>query len=219
MKQEFDHARRQMVDNQLLTYGVISHELLDSMGHIPRERFVPEGQKQIAYADMDQKLSEKGHFLMAPASFGRLVQLAEISSSDVVLVVGCGSGYSVAVLSSLPSAFLGVEQNKTLVDEASAVLADLDIGNGVILEGSLEKGIPSEAPYDVIIIEGAVDEVPPALLNQLRDGGRLIAVINGGVTGIASVFVKSGNNISSRQEFNAKLPVLASLSKKPEFAL
>lgn len=219
MKQEFDRARRHMVDNQLLTYGVISHELLDSMGHIPRERFVPEGQKQVAYADMDQKLSEKGRFLMAPASFGRLVQLAEISSSDVVLVVGCGSGYSVAVLSSLASAVVGVEQNKALVDEASAVLADLDIGNGVILEGNLEKGIPSEAPYDVIIIEGAVDEVPPALLNQLRDGGRLIAVINGGVTGIASVFVKSGNNISSRQEFNAKLPVLTSLTKKPEFAL
>jgi len=215
---EFDKARKIMVDNQLRPSGITDLKILGAMGRIPRERFLSEKLHAIAYSDSAQKVWNSERFLAAPAIFAKLVQLAEISSSDVVLDVGCGSGYSVAVLAELASAVVGLEDNEDLVEKANATLADLDIGNAAILTGNLNEGVPSEAPFDVILVEGAVDKVPPALLKQLRNGGRLIAMVNSGATAVATINVKTNEDIAVVPSFNAKLPQLSAMTRQPDFA-
>ena len=216
---EFSKARKMMVDTQLLTNGVINHDILASMGSVPRESFLAKERQPLAYSDMDHQLSSKGQFLLAPVSFGRLLQLAEIKPTDVVLVVGCSIAYSLAVIANLASTVVGVEQDEDIISKANRILTDLDVSNAAIIEGDPTKGIAFEAPYDVIIIEGMVDIVPKELLDQLRDGSRLVAVINEGATGVACVYVKSGDNIAVRKMFNLNIPMLSSFQKKPEFTL
>ena len=214
---EFDKARKIMVDNQLRTSGVTDLNILGAMGRIAREKFLPESRHAIAYSDADHELWDSGRCLGAPAIFAKLVQAAKIDAGDVVLDVGCGSGYSVAVLAQLASAVVGIESDDKLVEKANAVLADLDIGNAAILSGDLSEGVPSEAPFDVIIIEGSVDSIPPALFRQLRDGGRLIAVVNTGTTSAATINVKTNEDIAVLSTFNAKLPPLSAMARKPDF--
>ncbi|MCF6344224.1 MAG: protein-L-isoaspartate O-methyltransferase [Devosiaceae bacterium] len=217
MKIEYDQTRKNMVDNQLLTNGVIDHDLLASMGNVPREYFAPKNYQGVAYSDMDIKLDQQGRYLMAPVSIGRLVQTSQIDTSDVVLVVGSGIGYSLAIIANLASAVVGVEQNGELVEQASQILVDLDVGNGVVIQGDISKGLPSEAPYDVIIIEGSVDNVPASLFKQLRDGGRLIAAINQGAIDIVTIYKKTGEDIGSTQMFDIKLPALYLTEKASKF--
>ncbi len=217
MKIEYDQTRKNMVDNQLLTNGVIDHDLLASMGNVPREYFAPKNYQSVAYSDMDIKLDQAGRYLMAPVSIGRLIQTSQIDTSDVVLVVGSGIGYSLAIIANLASAVVGVEHNSELVDQATQILVDLDVGNGVVVHGDVSKGLPSEAPYDVIIIEGSVDSVPTSLFKQLRDGGRLIAAINQGAIDIVTIYKKTGDDIGSTQMFDIKLPALYLTEKASEF--
>src|SRR5690606_30906410 len=159
---DFARARRTMVDNQLRTSGITDWRILDAMNRVPRERFVPDHQAAFAYSDEDIPLSPS-RVLAAPADFARIVQLAEVSSQDVVLDVGCGTGYSTAVLSMLANAVVALESDEVLAGKANDILADLDIGNAAVVAGAVENGIAKEAPFDVIILEGSVDIVPPAL--------------------------------------------------------
>jgi len=219
VKEDFAKARKIMVDNQIRPVGVTNYALLDSLGKIPREKFVPENRVSLSYCDSDHKLSESGRYLMSPASFARLAQLADVKQNEIILLVGCGTGYSVAVLSGLCSAVFGIEDDEELVKKAESVLADLNIGNSAVLTKDLSKGVPSEAPFDLILIEGEVDSVPSALLSQLRDGGRLVAVIKDGAIGKASVFVKSGKDVSQRIGFDVKIPSLSLGQDRAQFAL
>lgn len=205
-----------MVDNQLRTSGIIDWRILDAMNRVPRERFVPEARKALAYIDEPVTLTPQRRML-SPASLGRLIQLAEVESSDIVLDIGCGTGYSTAVLSMLASAVVGLDDDADLVETANDILGALDIGNAAVLAGPLDQGVAKEAPFDVIIIEGAVDAVPPALLGQLRDGGRLVAVIGQGNAADAHLFVKSGREVTSRLAFNVSLPVVLKGREAPAF--
>jgi protein-L-isoaspartate(D-aspartate) O-methyltransferase len=218
VKEKFDLARKVMVDNQIRPVGVTNLSLLESLGQVKREKFVPNNKQSIAYSDGDIKISSS-KYLMAPASFARLAQLADIKSDDIILVVGCVTGYSVAAIAPLCNAVVGIEADETLVNQANETLSDLDIGNSAILAKDLSQGVPSEAPFDVILIEGAVDEVPLALLRQLRDGAHLVAVISGNQIGKATKFVKTGNDISKHIAFDIVVPTITSLSKPKAFAL
>jgi len=218
VKKDFDLARKIMVDNQIRPVGVTNFALLASLGQVAREFFVPKNRISLAYSDADHKLSDTS-YLMAPASFARLAQLADVKSSDIVLVVGCGTAYSVAVLANICNAVVGIEADENLVEIAEEALSSLNVGNAVVLQKNIAQGVPSEAPFDVILVEGEVEEIPQTLFNQLRDGGKLVTVINDGGYGSASVFVKSGKNISKRVEFELKTPALPSLGQVQEFAL
>lgn len=205
-----------MVDNQLRTSGITDWRILDVMNRVPREQFVPEAQRGLAY--IDERIALSGtRALAAPAQFARLVQLAEVASGDVVLDVACGSGYSTAVLAGLASAVVGLDEDAALAAQANDTLAGLDIGNAAVVSGALANGVAKEAPFDVIVIEGAVDEVPQALFAQLRDGGRLVAAIGTGNAGVAHLFVKTDGEIASRPVFNASLPVIDSLRRQAAF--
>ncbi|WP_417581677.1 protein-L-isoaspartate O-methyltransferase family protein [Pelagibacterium sp.] len=213
---DFSRARRTMVDNQLRTSGITDWRILDAMNRIPRERFVPDTHAGFAYSDEPIALSPT-RTMASPADFARLVQLAEVSSQDVVLDVACGTGYSAAVLSLLANAVVALESDEVLAGRANDILSDLDIGNAAAVAGPIENGVAKEAPFDVIIVEGAVDMVPQAFLAQLRDGGRLVAVIGSGNAAVANLFIKTGNDVAPQPSFNASIPVLGRFAPAPDF--
>jgi len=205
-----------MVESQLRPNGVTDLRINKAMLEIPRERFVAASRQAFAYIDEDVPASEGANprFVMEPMVFARLIQLAEISGDDIVLDVGCGLGYSTAVLSHLAQSVVALEDNAELVAEASARLAEVGVSNAAVVEGPLNAGYPSEAPYDVIVINGCVGEVPEALLGQLKDGGRLVAVVDNGPVGKATVYVRQDGAISSRVAFDATVAPLPGFEKK-----
>lgn len=216
---DFEGARRIMVDTQLRPADVSDRSLLAAMGRVPREKFVPESRAAVAYIDMDQDLGQGGRQLPSAASFAKLVQLAEVQPTDFVLDIGCGTGYSTAILAELADAVVGIDDDEGLVEAANANLIGLEVGNATILHAALADGMASEAPFDVIIFEGAVEFVPEALFAQLRDGGRLVAMVQKGATATATIYVKTGEDMAMRREFNANMPVLSKLQMPATFNL
>ncbi len=206
---DFERARRVMVDNQLRTSGITDRRLLAAMGEVPRETFVPEAWRPLAYSDAPLPLSATRQ-LGAPAPFARLVQLAAVDGVDKVLDLGCATGYSAAVLGRLAQSVVAVESDATLAAEARARLAGLGLATVTVLEGALETAGKAKGPYDVIVIEGTVAEVPQALLDQLAPEGRLVALVAAdGQPAVAHLFARSGRHVASRATFDAYLPPLA----------
>lgn len=211
-------ARLSMVDSQLRPNAVTDTRILTSMGRVPREKFVGEASKHLAYIDKMLPLdAARDRTLIEPMVCARLLQLAEIKSSDIVLDIACATGYCAAVISDLAATVVALDDNVELVDLASQTLADLDIGNVAVIEGDITKGKASEAPFDVIIVEGALESVPQGLFDQLSDGGRLVTVIGKGQSGVATLFTKSGTDIAKRTTFNATIAPLSAFDKKPAF--
>lgn len=216
---DFAQSRRRMVDNQLRTNDVTDHRILDAMDSVPRERFVPGSKKAIAYIDEDLPIGPdgSGRFLMKPHIFAKLIQLAEIQPEEVALVVGAGSGYSTAILSKLAASVVAVEENTELANAATELLLDLGIENASVLEGALREGCVSEGPYDVIVVDGAVDELPADLPKQLKDGGRLVVIEGRGGAGAARIYQSSDGVVSGRFGFNASVELLTGFEKAAEF--
>ncbi|HVY50007.1 MAG TPA: protein-L-isoaspartate O-methyltransferase [Devosia sp.] len=208
MSIDFERARRMMVDNQLRTSGIIDRRLLAAMGEVPRERFVPPARRVLAYTDAPHPLTAL-RSLGPPAPFAKLVQLAAVEHTDRVLDVGCGGGYSSAVLARLAASVVGVEDDPALAADARRALAEIGASNAAVVEGDLERAAQSQGPFDVVVIEGTVPAVPEAYFDQLGAGGRLVALIaEHGKVPVAHLFAKSGQGIASRADFDARLPPL-----------
>jgi protein-L-isoaspartate(D-aspartate) O-methyltransferase len=202
---DFDRARKVMVDNQLRTAGITDRRLLGAMGEVARERFVPEARRGLAYID-DEIAVGGGRKLGAPAPFAKLIQLAEIDGTDRVLDLGCGTGYSAAVLAEIAASVVAVETDPTL---AASARASLTGGNVTVVEGPLETAGKSGGPYDVIVIEGVIGAVPDALFAQLKPEGRVVALIGqAGQPAVAHLFARSGKGMAARAAFDARLPPL-----------
>ncbi|MEJ0012969.1 MAG: protein-L-isoaspartate O-methyltransferase [Bauldia sp.] len=216
---DFSVARMKMIDSQLRTEAVTDYDILAVMGRLPREQFVPAQQRALAYVDTDIPIKPAGdgvpRYLMEAAPFARLLQLAEIDKADLVLDIGCGSGYSAAVLGSLANFVVALESDAELAALARTNLAAVGIDNAKVVSGALDAGHPSEGPYDVIFIDGAVETLPAALFGQLREGGRLVAVIGYGRAAMATLYTKSENQIGLRMAFNADVRPLPGF-RKPE---
>ena len=215
---DFDAARTRMVDNQIRTTDVTRHEILRGFLEVPREEFVPAARKPLAYIDEDVPLGH-GRFIMEASPFAKLIQLAAIRPDDVVLDVGCGTGYSSAVLSHLAGSVVSLEQDPELAEAATENLARLDYVTCAVVEGPLNEGYPSEAPFDVIFVQGSVDILPETLLEQLRDGGRLVVVEGQGNAAEAKLYFKDDNGVvGSRFGFNCSIRPLPGFQRKAEFA-
>lgn len=208
---DFARARQAMVDSQLRTSNVTDRRLLAAMGHLPRERFVPAERRSLAYIDEAHPLlpGRSRRSLPAPAPFAKLVQLADLQHNDRVLDLGCGTGYSTAVLAALAAQVVGVEDRPELAALARENLQALGIPNAQIVEAPLDLASAARGPFDVIVVEGAVDAAPEALFGRLADGGRLVVLIRRGATAVAHLFVKSGKDVAARADFDANLPPLA----------
>jgi protein-L-isoaspartate(D-aspartate) O-methyltransferase len=203
---DFDRARRVMVDNQLRPGGVMEQRLLARMLAVPRELFVPEARRELAYVDALHQFGagRDARFMAAPTIVARLLQLAEITATDAVLDVGAATGYATAVIAGLAETVIGLEPDPVLAERANANLAQLEIANGSVVSGAIDQF--GTARFDVIVVEGMLDAAPDAFINALRDGGRLVALIQTGGIGVAHVFVKAGGRITPRADFNAHLP-------------
>jgi len=214
---DYATARANMVDGQIRTNRVTDAALIAALREIPRELFVPKAVRGIAYVDEDIPLGH-GRCLMEPMIFARLLQEAGIGRGDIVLDIGCTRGYSTAVIARVADTVVAVESRKDLANEATKNLAELGIDNVAIVEGVLEEGYPSQAPYDVIVIEGAVSAVPDGLFRQLGDGGRLVAVVRQpGAVGRAALYLKTGDTVSQRILFDANTPILPGFEPAPAF--
>jgi protein-L-isoaspartate(D-aspartate) O-methyltransferase len=213
---EFADARRNMVDGQIVPNRVTDRRLIEALSDLPRERFVPKAMQGVAYVDEDLSVAA-GRYLMEPMVFARLVQEAGIQPGDVVLDIGAGTGYEAAVMARLASVVVAVEENPDLAKVAGETLGALAIDNVVIMEGPLNEGCTRQGPYDVVFFGGAVEEVPPAILKQLADGGRLVAVVNRRNIGSATLITRQNGVLGDRVLFDAGTPLLPGFARKPEF--
>ncbi|MBB3977835.1 protein-L-isoaspartate(D-aspartate) O-methyltransferase [Rhizobium azooxidifex] len=213
---DYTAARIKMVDNQIRTTDVTSHSVLEAFLTVPREAFVPAQLKPLAYIDNDIEVAP-GRYLMEPSPLAKLVQLAVVTREDVVLEVGCNTGYASAVLSKLAGSVVALETDETLAATASETLSELGYDNVAVVTGELEKGYAAEAPYDAIFVHGAVEVVPEAFFAQLRDGGRLVVVEGYGNASQARLYIKERGIASERSAFNTAVKPLPGFRKAAEF--
>jgi protein-L-isoaspartate(D-aspartate) O-methyltransferase len=214
---DFAKARRNMVDGQLRPNEITDPALLDAFRDIPRERFAPRGLAGLAYGDDDLPLGN-GRFLMEPRVLGRLLQAAEIGRDDVVLDLGCATGYSSAIISRLANMVVGVESDEDMAKRAGTALSDLKVDNAAVMTGALARGYPEQGPYDVILVNGAVAELPEAVIEQLSEGGRLVTVLAPPrAMGRAVLVRRLGGHWSQRALFDASVPWLPGFEPKPVF--
>ena len=209
---DYAAQRANMVEAQLRTNDVGSRPIQAAMAAIPREKFVPQNRHATAYSDMPVEVAP-GRYLLDPRSFSKLLMLADITPADSVLDVGCATGYSSVVLAQLAANVIALEQDADLVRMASELVPGSGAANATVVQGSLIEGYRSKAPYDVIIVEGAIEEPPQTLLSQLGEGGRLVAVLQNGVVGRAHLFVREKGQIGSRADFDATVPTLVGFRK------
>lgn len=211
---DYAAQRVKMVDSQIRTTDVTSHSVLNAFLDVEREKFVADRLKSVAYIDNNLEIAP-GRYLMAPSPLAKLLQVAGIAKTDSVLEIGAGTGYATSILSHIAGSVVSVESDASLLEAAKANLAGL--ANVTLVSGDLKAGHAAKAPYDVIFVNGAVDEVPPALFAQLKEGGRLVTVIGEGLASGARVFVRERGMQSERFVFNASVHTLPGFGKTPEF--
>lgn len=216
---DFAAARRAMVESQIRAVKVDDERIVAAMRAIPREAFVPEHLRAIAYVDEDLRIKGE-RYMSEPMVLARLVQAAQVGPDDAALVVGCTTGYAVALLAALADTVVGVEDDAELVAHADRVLLSLEVDNGAVVEGRLADGYPRQAPYDVIVIEGRCGEVPERIAAQLAPGGRLVTVLGARHAGKAALMYRgAGGAIGRRVLFDANVPALRSFAREARFQL
>jgi protein-L-isoaspartate(D-aspartate) O-methyltransferase len=223
----FAEVRRNMVDTQLRTYDVTSKKLLDAIESVGREFFVPEAMRGLAYLDQPVVLAvgeKETRTLLTPMVLARMIQAAEIEPGTRVLDVASGSGYGAAVMAAMGADVTILESSDAMADLARHALAHAGItiagkeNAGIsVHSGALSKGLPKAEAFDVIFINGAVELEPVALLKQLKDGGRLLAVVGSGRSGRVTIYQKSGETIGQRGVLDAAAPVLAEFRQEAGF--
>jgi protein-L-isoaspartate(D-aspartate) O-methyltransferase len=217
---DFATARQKMVDGQVLTADVTDHRILDAMLALPREEFVPASKRALAYLDLDLDVTEGGsapRYLVKPVLTAKLLQAAEIGLGDNVLVVGCATGYAAAVAARLAGKVVATEGNAALAAKGRDVLSRLGLQNVAVKVAEPAAGDPADAPYDVIILNGATEVVPEALCGQLRNGGRLLCVFAASRPPRATIMTRSHGDLGHRTLFDASAPVLPGLERVPAF--
>lgn len=219
---DFDLARAKMVDHQVRTMDVTSRSVIAAFAEVPREAFVPDRLRPLAYIDEDLEIAPPGdgkaaRYVMEAGQLAKLIQLADIGPDDVVLEIGCGTGYGSAILSRLAGSVVALECDSELAEKASATLNELGCDNVAVVAGNLATGCAAEAPYDAIVFSGAVEAPPDAVLDQLRDGGRLVVVEGVGNAARAKLYLRDGDVTSHRSVFNSAVKLLPGFSKTREF--
>ncbi|HEV3248398.1 MAG TPA: protein-L-isoaspartate O-methyltransferase [Beijerinckiaceae bacterium] len=220
---DFADLRRRMVDNQIRTADVTYRPVLAAIENLPRERFLPEAAKPFAYSDQHLMVGRvettgESRYSLAPVLFARMVQAVEPVQGERVLHIACGTGYGSAVFAKLGAHVVALDEDASLIAAAERALAEAGISGVKTRVGMLFEGASSEAPFDVIFIEGAYEREPEALVAQLADGGRLLGVSGVGRAAQVMLQVKTGDALTGRAVFDASAPLLRSFTRRPEFA-
>jgi protein-L-isoaspartate(D-aspartate) O-methyltransferase len=218
---DFVAARRMMVDSQVRTSDVTDQRIVAAMLELPRERFVPGSNAELAYLDLDVAVNGASgsaqRRLLKPMVLAKLIQAASVGVGDRVLDVACGTGYSSAVLARLAGSVTALEADATLAREARDNLPAAGALNVEVVNGPLAAGWQAGAPYDVILLNGSAEVVPERLLQQLRDGGRLVGVVGRGPASKAVLHLRTGGTTSGRPIFDAAAPPLPGFAEPPAF--
>jgi protein-L-isoaspartate(D-aspartate) O-methyltransferase len=219
---DFALARRMMVDGQVRTSDVTDLRIIAAMLELPRERFVSEADADLAYLDTDVPAAgaaagEQVRHLLKPMVLAKLVQAAAVKADDRVLDVGCATGYSAALLARLARSVAALEQDPLLVRLARENLAAVGAGNVTVVTGALTEGWQRDAPYDVVFVNGATESMPRTLCGQLKDGGRLVAVVGRAPVSRAMLYCSVQGDVSGRPIFDAAAPLLPGFAAPPAF--
>ncbi len=215
---DFAERRRMMVDTQVRPSDVTKYPIIEAMLAVPRESFVPDAQREAAYADQNVELAAD-RVMLEPRTLAKILDALDIQNDELVLDVGCGLGYSTAVAARVAQMVIGVEEDETLGGDVQSQLSDIGTDNAVVHIGPITEGAAEHGPYDVLMVKGGVEQIPAPLLDQLRDGGRIAAIFMTGALGEVKIGYKTKDQISWRFEFNAGAPVLPGFAKAREFAL
>jgi len=208
-----------MVDCQVRPSDVTDNRIIDAMLEVPREAFVPQNQRPLAYLDLDLDVGDAGskRFLIKAAVTARMLQAAEIKATDKVLVVGCATGYAAAIVAQFAGEVTATEGDPALAAKAKAALSDIGLGRVTVATAAAADGHAANAPYDVIVLNGATEIAPEGLYRQLRDGGRLVGVFAMTQPPRATMVTHSHEDYGTRALFDAVAPVLPGLERRPAF--
>jgi protein-L-isoaspartate(D-aspartate) O-methyltransferase len=216
----FATARQKMVDGQVRTNDVTEIRILEAMLALPRELFVPESRRALAYLDQDLDVSEGGaakRYMIKAQTLAKLLQAAEIKPADKVLVVGSATGYAAALASHLAANVTAIESDSALVAKGKEILNQLGLTNVVLEVATPAEGDPAHAPYDVIVLNGATEVAPERLFEQLAEGGRLVGVFAASQPARATIVTKSHGDLGHRALFDAAAPILSGMERVPSF--
>ncbi len=215
---EFAARRVMMVDTQVRPSDVTKFPIIDAMLSVPRETFVPDARREAAYVGENLPLTP-GRVVLEPRTLAKLLDALDVQPTELVLTIGCGLGYSAAVIARLAETVVAVEEDEGLAADAQRILSEEGVDNAVVVTGPLADGAAKCAPYDVITVEGGVEVIPDAVLAQLKEGGRIGAVFMDGAVGTARVGYKTEGHMTWRPVFNAAAPVLAGFRTARGFTL
>tara|TARA_B100000989_G_scaffold293591_1_gene271212 strand:+ start:1 stop:675 length:675 start_codon:yes stop_codon:yes gene_type:complete len=213
----FDVSRKNMVNNQIITNKVVNPMIIDAFLSIQKEKFIPETKKAIVYSDaeiaFDKERSMIKSFLLA-----KMIEFSKVNQNDSILVIGCLSGYSVAIISQFSGYVFGLENNLNMVKEANAILSDIACHNCSINYGKLSEGLKKNMPFDKIFIEGSVEDIPNNIIQQLKEGGEIFAIFKeqNSIVGKYKVGLKYEGLVSYRHLFDANAKPLRDFNLKDE---
>ena len=213
---DFAAAREAMVDSQVRPSDVTAYPIIAAMLDVPREDYVPEAFRSVAYLGEHIPLAP-GRVLLDPRVFAKLLNALDVSRTDLVLDVGCGLGYSTAVIARIAEAVIALEEDEALAGEAETRIGTHSVDNAMVQTGPLTQGVARHGPYDAILVEGGVETVPETLTDQLKEGGRIVAIFGDGHKGQARIGLKSKTGMVWRRAFDATAPVLGGFTLSKEF--
>jgi len=214
--QNYSILRETMVDTQVRPSDVTKFPIIDAMLSVPREAFLPDALRDVAYMGENIELAQ-GRCVLEPRTIAKMLDGLNVTADELVLDVAPALGYSTALLAQLAEAVVAVEEDEDMASEAEANLGAHGIHNAAVITGPLTEGSAKHGPYDVIVIQGGVSDVPQALLDQLKEGGRIAAIFMSGALGEVRIGHKIEGAVNWRMEFNAAAPVLPGFSPAPAF--
>jgi protein-L-isoaspartate(D-aspartate) O-methyltransferase len=215
---DFQTRRTMMVDTQVRPSDVTKYPIIDAMLAVPREDFVPDDQREAAYAEEQIELAP-GRVLLEARTFAKMLDALSIQPDEVVLDLAAGLGYGAAVLARLGDFVVALEEDEDLAGEAESRLAGEGVDNVAVITGPLVEGAAKHGPYDVILVEGAVENLPETITDQLRENGRIVALFSEGSLGIVRIGRKIDGAVNWRFAFNASAPTLPGFERAKDFAL
>ena len=215
---EFATRRVMMVDTQVRPSDVTKFPIIDAMLHVPREVYVPRDRQEAAYVGQNVEIAP-GRVVLEPRTLAKMLDALDIQPGEMVLDLGCGLGYSAAVIARIADTVVAVEEDADLAAEAQRALADEGVDNAVVVAGPLAAGSAKHGPYDVITVEGGIESLPQALADQLKEGGRIAAVFMDGALGTVKTGIRMGGRIDWRFAFNASAPLLPGFARARGFML
>lgn len=215
---DFAQRRTFMVDTQVRPSDVTKFPIIDAMLTVPREVFTPRDRREAAYVGENIQIAP-GRVMLEPRTLAKMLDVLTLNGDELVLDIGPAYGYSAAVIARMTEAVVAIEDDADRVSEAQDALSENGADGVIMQHAALDEGAPEHGPYDVIIIEGGIEVLPPAIADQLKDGGKIVALFMDGELGTVRTGYKQGGQITWRFAFNAAAPVLPGYARAAEFAL